>query len=958
MRNAECGMRNVSGRSSPRFEPSLQFRIPHSAFRILLLLLLAGRAAAQADPSGSWRTLHTAHFRIHFRPAYREIALLEAREAERSYGLLATELHPPRGIVDLTLADDIDAANGFTTVFPTGRIVINAAPPAGDHGMLLFDDWLRLVTTHELTHVFHLDRTRGLWSGLQRLFGRVPGLFPNEYQPSWVIEGLATYYESKFTNGGRVRGSFHTQLLAADRAGDASRSPWNATLFNRWADGLVPYAYGSRFFHYLARAVGDSVVPRLVEATSGQLIPFRVGRQLSRIAPGRSLSREWSLGTRPPAGSGTPPPAARTLDSLLRSAPIPRVSPDGRRVVYLRDDGRGAPELRVLDVATLRQLAAHRVNGGVDYDWLGDTLLVVQLDFTSRWRIRSDLYRWVPGHAWRRATHGGRLVAPAAGGGRLAAIVLAAGSARPTIPTPVTPGGVVWEDVATSPDGRWVAGSRVVAGRRALVLWPADSLSAAAVLFETRGSVSDVVWTADGDLWFVADPTGFPQVYRWTDDAAAVPLTAEPLGARAPAPLGDGSLLYAGLSARGWELRQAPILRGAATPVAFTEPLPFRPAPQVPVSETGYTMWPTLLPHFWLPFGLNAGASGRFFGAVTAGADALDRFQYVADGFVAPHPFRAAGDLALVSDILGNPRLDLSASSRWLNLAPPTGAAGLTLSELDQDAGVGVTLLAPRWRRNVTVRLGVDWRRTQFATIPDTALGGVCGGCVPQELIGASVTLALARFIAAPLAISREDGFTWTLRARRWDERGSARWSNELRGQLDLYVHVPGSGGFAHHVVALRLAAGGLSGPLGAQYRVGGVSSGVVGIAFGQPLGQSRAFPVRGYRSDELSGARAASFSAEYRVPLALVGDAIGHLPLGADKVWLNLFADAGDAWAPGASPQLTRLRAVGLELAADLAASYDLPWALRLGVAAPLANPPSGVARRPQVYVALASDF
>src|SRR6266567_4433631 len=110
----------------------------------------------------------------------------------------------------------------------------------------------RRVTTDELTHVFHLDRSRGLWSGLQHVFGRAPALFPNEYQPSWVIEGIATYYESRFTNAGRVRGSFHTQLLGADRAAAASRSPWNATLFTRWADGLVPYAYGSRFFHYLA----------------------------------------------------------------------------------------------------------------------------------------------------------------------------------------------------------------------------------------------------------------------------------------------------------------------------------------------------------------------------------------------------------------------------------------------------------------------------------------------------------------------------------------------------------------------------------------------------------------------------------------------------------------------------------------------------------------------------------
>src|SRR5439155_1335714 len=375
------------------------------------------------------------------------------------------------------------------------------------------------------------------WRGLQRVFGRAPGLFPNEYQPSWVIEGLATYYESKFTNAGRVRGSFHTQVLGADRAAGASRSPWNATLFTRWADGLVPYAYGSRFFHYLAGAVGDSVVPRFVEATSAQLIPFRVGRQVARVASGRTLGRDWPRGTAPDLpGTSVAPPAGRVLDSLLRTEPVPRVSPDGRRVAYVRDDGKGASVLRVLDVATERSLAAHRVNGGVDYDWLGDTLVITQLDFTTRWRIRSDLYRWVPGGA---------------------------------------------------------------------------------------------------------APPGVGQVYRWGESGGgrAQPLTNEPLGARAPAPLPDGTLLYAALRARGWELRRTSALEQAA-PVTFAEPLAFDSAPAVPLSETGYTMWPSLRPQFWIPVFENAGPTGRFGGALTAGTDALGRFAYATDLFVSPEPFR------------------------------------------------------------------------------------------------------------------------------------------------------------------------------------------------------------------------------------------------------------------------------------------------------------------------------
>src|SRR2546425_261640 len=47
---------------------------------LVALALFAGRSEAQVDPSGPWRTLHTPHFRIHFRPAYRNVALTEARE--------------------------------------------------------------------------------------------------------------------------------------------------------------------------------------------------------------------------------------------------------------------------------------------------------------------------------------------------------------------------------------------------------------------------------------------------------------------------------------------------------------------------------------------------------------------------------------------------------------------------------------------------------------------------------------------------------------------------------------------------------------------------------------------------------------------------------------------------------------------------------------------------------------
>ena len=943
------------------------WRRPRSPIRTaLLVLLLAGRSEAQVDPSGPWRTLHTEHFRIHFRPAYRDVALTEAREAERAYALLATQLHPPRGIVDLTLGDDIDGSNGFTTVFPSSRVTILAPAPATDPGLLQYDTWLRLVTTHELAHVFHLDRTKSVWAVAQHVLGRAPGLFPNEYQPIWLVEGLATYYESRFTNGGRVRGSFHTQLLAADRAAGAARSPWDAEPFTRWSDGLVPYAYGSRFLQFLAATAGDSAVPRLVEATAAQLIPFRVGRQLERVAPGCTLPGLWPRGTEPAAAPGAPAVGMRVIDSLLRTEPVPSVSPDGHRIAYLADDGKGASELRVLDGETLHGIASHAVNGNVSYGWSGDTLIVAQLDYTARWRLRSDLYGWTPGGAWHRETRGARLTQPA---GRSVAIELRPGANRPTVPAPADPGGggggggggATWEAVVPSPDGRWIAGTRNAAGRWSLVRWPTDSPAAAVSLVESRSVVADPVWTSRGALWFVADPSGFPQVYAWHDEGGggggvAQALTAEPLGARSPAPLPDGTLLYSALTAGGWELRRAPPLADGAR-ARFSDPLAFDSAPplRVPARETGYALWPSLRPHFWIPFFLNAGPTGQFGGGVTAGTDALQRFTYAADLLVSPHPFRVRGDVVLVTDLLGNPRLDFSASSAWLDVAAPPG---VTLSELNQTAAIGVAFVRRRWRSLASLRFAAELERFRYAATPDTALAVVCPGCLARDVIGGSATLGLSRVVAGVLSVSPEDGFAWSLTYRRRDERGSARWSNELRSQLALYAHVPGLGGFAHHALALRLAAGGIDGSLGSRYQVGGVSSGSIALSFGQSLGVRRLFPIRGYRYGEMVGERAATGTVEYRLPLALVGHSLGHLPVGADRVWLNAFADAGDAWDPGTAPRLTRLRSAGLELAGAVTVAYNLFVQLRLGMAEPLAAPPSGAARRASAYLAFASDF
>lgn len=923
--------------------------IVRRAWCVVLLAMLVSPSEAQVNPSGTWRTLHTEHFRIHFRPTYHQKALEAAAEAERAYSLLSTELHRPRGIIDLTLSDDLDLPNGFTSTYPSNRFTILLTPPVTDPGLQTYDSWERLVIVHELTHVFHLDRARGIWGTLQSVFGRAPGLFPNQYQPSWVVEGLATYYESRFTNGGRADGSFHRQLVAADVAAGNARRSWDAMLFTRWPGGLAPYVYGSRFYEYLTETKSDSTAPRFIEATAGQLIPFRVGRPLRRT--GVDLESSWKSAVAA-ASPETTATHSRLLVGGLRAEPFPRVSTDGRSIAYVHNDGRGAQRLRIINPENGVVLRSHRVTGQVSFDWLGDTIVVGQLEFDGRWNLRSDLWRWSGSGAWSRMTTNARLTDPRAGGGVLTSLRIMRGGNEPTR------GGAgngssaaTWGPVVPSPDGAWLVAPRHRDGRWALVRWREASADSAAVLMEAEpgSAITDPAWTKDGAVLFVTDVAGFPQVLRWQEGHGMTQVTAEPHGARSPAPLPDGRILFATPGAEGWELR---IVEPVSIEATMNHPATtsgFSVAPPVPMRESGYASWGSLRPHFWIPLALNNGDAGFFVGAATAGVDAVGRYSYFAQGLFSGSPLRGQGALFLISNALGSPTLDFSISNDWSLVG--TDTAGHVVSSERRDAAIGATILDQHWWSFVSLRLGAEYQGRRYVSIPDTTLADICNGCNNRDRIGGVATLALGSAVSGPLSVSLQDGASASFLYRNRQEQGTDRWLSEARGRASAYLRLGPQIGFAYPVLAVRGALGSLDGPIPDSLSVGGVSSGALELGFGQTIGTFRTFPVRGYPAGALHGRRAATFSAEYRVPLALVGRLLGHLPIGADKFAFSIFGDLGDAWNPGEPARLHRLRSVGLELVGDLTISYDLPLRVRVGVAQPATG-------QTKVYGAFGADF
>ena len=141
---------------------------------VLLCLLAALPAAAQVPPDEAWRSVETEHFRITFPTHLEELGRRAGDLAEGAWLELTAQFREgPSGRVDIVLTDHADVSNGFARIWPSNRIVLYARPPADHLALAYFDDWLELLITHELAHVFHLD-----YGGtLGRVAGRLRLLF-------------------------------------------------------------------------------------------------------------------------------------------------------------------------------------------------------------------------------------------------------------------------------------------------------------------------------------------------------------------------------------------------------------------------------------------------------------------------------------------------------------------------------------------------------------------------------------------------------------------------------------------------------------------------------------------------------------------------------------------------------------------------------------------------------------
>ncbi len=909
-------------------------------------------AAATFDPGLEWKTLKSSHFNVHYHDgeaalAQQSLVIAEAVHAELS------EIFDwvPRAPTDIVLSDSADLANGFASPVPANRIVLYVTAPhrISDHG-----NWLKNLIVHEYTHILHLDRAAGAPLNLRALFGRHPLLFPNLMQPTWGIEGLATYFETSVAGGyGRGQSSEFDMLMRMEVAGGLKPLRQINQRVVSWPAGQIPYLYGVEFYKFVVRDYGEETLMRWIDAYSDNLIPLRInstaqavfGKDLTALYEQFGSYLNEKHGRRLEAIRQRGVVAGESLTRYGYASDFPRLASDGT-LYYIEGNGYERSHLALLAPGrgSRRKLMEVNAVSGIDvHDRAG--VVVSQLELCRNVAAYHDLYHVDPATGdVTRLTRCGRYRSPAwsPSGERIAAVRNDRGSSSLVILNAagtelevlwVGDGGEVVLDLDWSPQGEYLVASvwRPHGG------WNLEEFSLKSLEWRLLSAESALEsgpqYSADGDeIIFSADYDGVYNLHRLDLASGEITtLTNVEGGAFSPAIGPDGSLYYVGYSPQGRDIyhlatplaeRAYPLLGPTVVLEEFEQPLHH-------AAGDSYAPLESLLPTWWFPF-LSVQSGGQVeLGVVTSGTDVLRRHNYSAILGMDTEQGMAVG----LIDYLYNrwqPVIRFTAS-RWHSYY----YSGDELVRIRRDDTAQFSAAYPWLKINqrLVAHLGVSQSQDSDAWL---AAGAGSYGTATDRVLGLALNFDNAYF--PPRGIHRSgrnvllmSEFSGVLGG---DFEGEA-YTLDWREFHSISSDQP-------QVVAARLVAG-RGGSEMSDFYLGGSDSAVLTDVFPDASAASfssvpftqRGYALRGYplQSEGLRGDRLALLSLEWHFPLRLVERGWMVPPAGLGQLSGALFVDSGDAWYSDGGSASWRT-GVGAELIAASSLFYRLNFSMRLGIA------------------------
>jgi hypothetical protein len=936
----------------------------------LSILAIGAEPARAADPTRVWKTIESAHFVIHYYEPLDDVAARVAQVAERAHGILAAALgHEPSEKTQVVLLDDTDGANGFANVLPRNTVTLFVTAPRPGSGLVDHDDWLYGLFVHEYTHILHLDTMSGLPSIYNAIFGKIWA--PNQIMPRWIIEGIATYEESKRSSAGRTRSSdFDMFLRVPVLEGTALRLDEITNSPRRFPRGNAAYLYGAHFLKYVFDRFGDDALRRMIHVSGANPIPFAVNRQIATVVgkPFDALYRDWQRHLRDRYTAQAEAITRRGLRvgrRLTRSSEVnaaPRYSADGRELLWLRSDGYTRSQIMALPVAgeggqarTVRSIEAVG-----SWDVLADGSLVYEQNQAVRGDYSfQDLFRWdrQSGHDIR-LTHGMRARDPSVSPDESeVAFVLNRASQSVLAVAAFTPGAtpeVMWQgpgrfdqafEPAWSPRGDRVAFSAwTTGGNRDIVIVHRHTREVAFVTHD-RATENSPAWSPDGEiLYFDSDRSGVTNIFAYELSTATLWQVSNVIGgAFEPAVSRDGSrLAYRGFVGDGSDLFELELDRATWSPAELyiddrPDPVRIEEAAAEALPVRAYRPLETLAAQTWAAE-LALGTLERALIVRTQGNDVVGLHNYA---------LSASLDLAR-----GDVNFGIGYGySGWrpgvrLALARSVGERGgfrldgVGTRHTEENIGATLSLFAPAERRpehswSFSLDYDFDWIHVVEAPAidDDPNDAAVVRPLDSYRQTGLAMRVSYGRTRGTLFSTGPNQGFELSLGTRvDLPELGAHFRSISGSYGLTLYRGVPWARTptiFARLTGAIR--RGDL--PRSGAYALGGVARQdlVRSVLDNSRVGSTGI--LRGYPPRTIDGTQFHLLNVEYRHELFNLERGLATLPAYFRRVHAALLFDIGTAFDD--APSRDRLRAaLGGALRIDNLLGYHVPGTLELGYA------------------------
>jgi len=808
-----------------------------------------------------------------------------------------------------------------------------------------------------------MDMVYAIPAVANKIFGKL--FAPNGVQPRWFIEGLAVYSESKFSSGGRLRGSMfdmYMRTAALENALQSIDEVSSGVLW--WPQGTTAYLYGSYFLEFLSHRCGPEKLKEISKEYASRILPFGMNKIAWKVCGETYLDlyREWKSEVEKHAKEQAGEIKKRPLSEFLRITNTaqwtqsPRWGDEGELAWYA-GTMNDYPQLVLLGKNSTKERNVTRINGGGAFSFVPGKgkIVLVQTEYFRQWYEFNDLWLVdIETGEKERLTTGLRADMPdvSPDGERVAYVVNSRGNTELCISRlddfrgeELSPGNCIWKpgnytqisNPRWSPDSKKIAVSAWTAGGyRDLFLVDVET-GVIDRLMTDRAIDMEPDFSPDGRfLYFSSDRTGIPNIFAIELSTKKIfQVTNVLTGAFTPEISKDGEVMaFVIYGHNGYDIAEMflrPDTWFEASPYIDKFPVPVRISEKAVPESKSYNPFKTLYPRSWLPV-WQTDSYGNVFGIFLAGHDIADRHQYMLELKYGVSSNAFLYDVSYTLHVI-YPYITFY-SGRTNNLrygVDPDSQKSLAYREWDIMGSVIFTFPFTFWEAGQSISIAYNYEHlTGNYVNGGTENSPAWGWPEKGDLASLEVSYTFNNARRYLLSISPEEGGSAAMSLRMYNHAfGGTSDAVMFEASARKYFKVPFA---ARHVLALGFSCGTGAGDLNGRslFSIGGVPDRNIIMDF---INGTRAggMNLRGYPNQSIYGESYMLLNIEYRFPIYHVERGIDLVPLYLQSLSGAVFSDCGNAWTSPQNPWNLKIGA-GAEIRAEMLLGFYIPAMLRLG--------------------------